>query len=411
MQSELARPARERGYRWAILGITTASQTTASILNQGMPPLAPFIQSEFSLSRAQVGLLNLALGLGSYLTVAISGRIIDRFGERAMLLACGIISCFFAASMLLSHSFGATLVLLVLMGAGLAVSTPAGSKAVMAWFETRVRGTAMSIRQVGIPLGGMIASLILPTLAITFGWRQALTMGGVLALTGAAVAFLFYREPPSLEPAKTGVPRLVSFRDVLRNRNLWLISIYAIAMISAQFTFTLYLVVFSTERLGLSAVAAGELLALAQGVAVGARIGWGVVSDKVFGGDRRASMAIVAAIAGVSSIGFSFLHAGVPLSLLIGGTILLGSSAIGWNGLYITAVSEQAGQAAAGTALGLSLMVAQVGVLVFPPLFGLVADATGSYQPSWLMLGTFVLVATLPIYWVTAGVQLSSRRA
>jgi ACS family hexuronate transporter-like MFS transporter len=390
----------KHSYRWVILSITTVAQTTVSMLNQGIAPLAPFIQTEYALSRAQVGLLNLALGLGSYLTVAISGRLIDRLGERLMMLASGVIAGVLAATILASHGFLSTEVLIVLMGAGVAISTPAGSKAVMGWFDVRIRGTAMGIRQVGIPMGGMVSSLLLPPLALVMGWRGALTVAGGLAIAGSAMCWTFYRDPPAATPPRSGLPPVVSFRSILRNRDLWLISLYSIAMISAQFTFSLYLVVFATERLGQSVVAAGTLLALAQGVAVGARIAWGIVSDRVFGGDRRPAMAIIALLAGCSSIGFSFLHFGVPLWLVALAVIVLGASAIGWNGLYVTAISEVAGQASAGTALGLSLSVSQLGVLVVPPLFGLLADHTGSYQPAWIALGVFVLIGTLPIYRV-----------
>jgi nitrate/nitrite transporter NarK len=268
----------------------------------------------------------------------------------------------------------------------------------MGWFDTKLRGTAMGIRQIGIPLGAMVASLSLPPLALVIGWRGALAAAGGLAIAGALLCWRFYREPPDLGPARRSMPALVSFRTIMRNRGLWLISVYSIAMIAAQFTFSLYLVVFSTERLGLSLVAAGALLALAQGMGVVARIGWGIVSDRAFGGDRRPAMAIIAALAGLASIGFSFIHFGVPLWLLVLAVAVLGACSIGWQGLYVTSVSELAGQAAAGTALGLSLTVTQLGVVVVPPLFGLLADTTGSYQPAWLALGVFVLVGTLPIY-------------
>ncbi|MFI5266900.1 MAG: MFS transporter, partial [Chloroflexota bacterium] len=285
-------------------------------------------------------------------------------------------------------------------GAGGPVPPPPGSKAVMGWFDVRIRGTAMGIRQVGIPLGGMVASLLLPPLALVIGWRGALTAAGGLAIAGAVLCWSFYRDPPAVAAAKGGLPPVVSFRSILRNRNLWLISLYSIAMISAQFTFSLYLVIFATERLGQSVVAAGTLLALAQGVAVGARIAWGVVSDRVFGGDRRPAMAIIALLAGFSSIGFSFLHSGVPLWIVAMAVIVLGASAIGWNGLYVTAISEVAGQASAGTALGLSLAMSQRGVQIVPPLVGLLVDHPGSYQPAWIALGVFVLIGTLPIYKV-----------
>jgi len=367
---------------------------------EGIAPLAPFIQTEYALSRAQVGLLSLALGLGSYLTVAASGRLIDRLGERGMMLASGLIAGALSAAMLASHSFLSTEILVVIMGAGVAVSTPAGSKAVMGWFDVRIRGTAMGIRQVGIPLGGMVASLILPPLALVVGWRGALTVAGGVAIAGSVLCWSLYRDPPAIAAAKGGLPPVVSFGSILRNRNLWLISLYSIAMISAQFTFSLYLVVFATEGLGQSVVGAGTLLALAQGVAVGARIAWGVVSDRVFSGDRRPAMAIIALLAGFSSIGFSFMHSGVALWIVALAVIVLGASAIGWNGLYVTAISEVAGQASAGTGLGLSLAGSQLGVLIVPPLFGLLADRTGSYQPAWIALGVFVLVGTLPIYKV-----------
>jgi len=360
--------------------------------------LAPFIQSDYSLNRAQIGLLNLAVGAGSYATLILIGRLIDVLGERRMLLASGVIAGIFAATLLASHSFIGTLTLIALMMVGVSVNTPAGSKLVMGWFSEHVRGTAMGVRQVGIPMGGMIGSLTLPPLALAFGWRAAVMVAGALAVIGAVLCFALYREPPEVEPRKAGVPRVVSFSSVVRNKHLWLISIYAVGMISAQFTFSLYLVVFAHERLGLTVVGSGALLAVAQAVAVGARIGWGWLSDRAFGGDRRPAMAIIAVLCGLSSFGLAFLQSGVPLAVVIVPVITMGMSAIGWNGLYITSISELAGQHAAGTALGISMTVSQMAVIVVPPLFGLLADRAGAYQPAWLALGVFVLLMTSAIY-------------
>jgi MFS transporter, ACS family, hexuronate transporter len=181
---------------------------------------------------------------------------------------------------------------------------------------------------------------------------------------------------------------------------LWLISLYGIAMIAAQFTFSLYIVVFAYERLGWSPVASGGLLAVGQGVAIAARIGWGLVSDRVFGGDRQVPLAMLAVIAGLGSIGLSFVDRGAPLWIVLAATALLGASALGWQGVYVTAVSELAGQRTAGTALGVSLTIAQLGQLFAPPIFGLLADLSNSYQPSWVALGIFILLASLPVHWV-----------
>jgi nitrate/nitrite transporter NarK len=293
-----------------------------------------------------------------------------------------------------------TLGLVALLSVGTSIATPAGSKAVMGWFPPAIRGTAMGIRQVGIPVGGMIAGLLLPPLAVAFGWRVALAVGGTLAIVGSGLCFLFYREPPASGSTNSAPMRQVSFGQVARQRELWLISLYGIAMIAAQFTFSLYIVVFAHERLGFSTIASGALLAMSQGVAIVSRIAWGILSDRAFGSDRKAPLAIIAAIAGLGSIGLSFVDVGAPLWVVLCGAACLGSSALGWQGVYVTAVSEVAGQQAAGTALGLSLTVSQLGQLFAPPLFGLLADTTGSYRVSWLALGVFVLLASLPIHAV-----------
>lgn len=387
-----------RSYGWVILFLTTLAQSSVSVLSQSTAPIAPFVQDAFGLTRSELGYLNIALASGSYLTLTASGWLLDRVGERPMLLASGIIAGLFAASMLAAGDYHTTLGLVALMSIGTVISTPAGSKAVMGWFAPELRGTAMSIRQIGIPIGGMLAGALLPPLAESLGWRGALAVTALLPISGSVLCFAFYRDPP--EPAGPARRAAATLREMVGQRDLWLISLYGIAMIAAQFTFSLYIVVFAHERLGFSAVGAGLLLSAGHGVAIVARIGWGILSDRVFGGDRKLPLAVIAALAGLASLGVSFLDRGAPLGIALLATALLGASALGWQGIYVTAVSEMAGQAAAGRALGVSLTVAQLGQLLAPPLFGYLADRTLSYQASWTALGLFILVGSLPIYGV-----------
>jgi MFS transporter, ACS family, hexuronate transporter len=71
---------------------------------------------------------------------------------------------------------------------------------------------------------------------------------------------------------------------------------------------------------------------------------------------------------------------------------LLGLSAMGWNGLYLTRLSESVPMHAAATAMGASLTIAFVGMFLVSPLFGLAADLTGSYGVSWLGLAGWTVV-------------------
>ena len=74
---------------------------------------------------------------------------------------------------------------------------------------------------------------------------------------------------------------------------------------------------------------------------------------------------------------------------------LLGLSAMGWNGVYLTLLSESVPMHAAATAMGASLTIAFVGMFLVSPLFGLVADLTGSYAASWLGLAGWAVVGVV----------------
>ena len=58
---------------------------------------------------------------------------------------------------------------LLVVGAGYSTVQPGGSKSVASWFDGSRRGTAMGIRQAGLPLGAALASATLPLIGAAFG--------------------------------------------------------------------------------------------------------------------------------------------------------------------------------------------------------------------------------------------------
>ena len=393
-----ARRAEQRlAYGWVILFLTTFAQSSVSIVSQSMAPIAPFVQETFDLSRSQLAFLNIAMASGTYFTLVVSGRLIDRAGERIMLLACGVITGVFAVAMLTAQSFPMTLGIVALMSVGTSIATPAGSKAVMSWFAPRMRGTAMGIRQVGIPVGGMIAGLLLPPLAVAFGWRAALAIGGVLAILGTLVCCGFYRDAPSVESADPRrpdelqrhpppPPALVDqpVRDRHDLRAVHLQPLHRGVRPRAP---------------GLLARCGGALLALAQAVAIASRIFWGTLSDRAFRGDRKTPLAIIAAMAAAGSIGVSFLQPGVPCLARVRG-----------NGKSRRERARLAGRVRDGRLRaggpgrrGHGARPEPHRCAARPARSRRRSSATSPTrparcQPSWLMLGAFVFLASLPIY-------------
>ncbi len=387
------------GYRWIILILTTLSQTSISVISQGVPTLAPFFRSAFDLTTAQVGLLSSSMNVGSILTVMPSGRAVDILGERRVIGMGGLLAGLSVIGAALAPSFATTLACLSFSGLWLATSTPAGSKAVMTWFDSRNRALAMGIRQTGIPLGGTIAALALPAIAYWYSWRAALLTTGFIAILGSGSCYLGYREPGA-RAGHSLAGRPAPLVQLLRNRSIVATSLVAFVLVSGQYILVTYLILYLKETLATPLGVASGILALAQAAAVAGRVSWGRTSDRAFGGSRKTVIVLVALLASGASLALAALTPRTPVWLVALVAALFGFTIIGWNGLYVTLISELAGPDSAGTALGFSLTAVQMGIVVAPPLFGHLVDVTGSYRPAWVLLAAALAASTLLLYFV-----------
>jgi len=122
-----------------------------------------------------------------------------------------------------------------------------------------------------------------------------------------------------------------------------------------------------------------------------------VISDRFFGGRRRPGV-VVNALIGAGAYALLALGDRLPLAGLVPLALVAGVGAFGWVGLYFALVAEIGGARYAGLLTGVAVAFAWSGVLIGPPVFGLLVDRTGSYAWPWLALAAVGLgvAATLP---------------
>lgn len=376
-----------------MLGVAVVSQIGASYVHQGLPALAPLLQAEWSLSRAELGVVLSAINVGVLLTSAAAGHVVDRLGERPLLVAgpLGVA----AATLLAAFSPGPLLLTLALAGAGVALGTcaPSGGKAMLVWFPPRIRGLAMGLRQTSIPLAGVIAAPTLPLLALALGWRGALVVGAVIGALSALLVVVAYHDPPERGTAVAHHERagLAAFPALLRDRSLLATILLGPVLVAGQWTVVPYLGLYLYERFGWSVTEAAAYLALAQVGGVVGRIGWGLASDVVWGGRRKPALLLVPPVGALGALGLATLSHETPAWVVAALAVAMGASVIGWNGLLLAYVAEQAGPHRAGTAIGLAVSIIFIGAVVYPPAFGWLVDRAGSYQPAWLVLSVVLL--------------------
>ncbi|MHB0868481.1 MAG: MFS transporter [Chloroflexota bacterium] len=403
-------------YRWVALALALVAQISSSFVLQAPAPLAPLFQTELGLTKAEVGLLGSATSTGSWSMVLISGFLVDRFGIRRIMSLGLVVTGALLLSMALVGGYPQAIAVMFVAGVARGSVFPSSTKAVLEWFPPRTRATAMGIKQMGLPLAGVIAAAVLPAMGLVMGWRGAMAIPGlVIVAVGVATAIL-YRDATDrfqLSSSRAGIRMAIA--EMVHNRALLILCFMGFCFLIVQIALLAYLGLYFNDVVLASAlpdtavrlVAAGGYLALLQvGGALG-RVSWGMVSDRLFHGRRMVVLAIIGVLSAMMLLVVRGLGPGLPGWWLMGVVFVCGTMAVGWNGVYNAVLSETVGHKYAATGVGLSMTITEVGTITGPPLFGFIVDVTGSYQPAWLLLSAISLVGTL----VAAGAARGERGA
>lgn len=390
------------GQHWRMLLLAMSAQVAVSIIIQGVPTLAPFLQADLGLTRGQVGLFNSALMSGSLLAMFAAGWIVDVKGERVALIGGNLVVGCFCFAMLTTDGFLTALAVMFCAGIGGAFPTPAGSKAVMGWFPLHQRGTAMGIRQTGIPVGGALAAALLPAIALAAGWRAAVAAGGIGCFVTAALCAWAYRNPPAAPaPAKSarGGSRL---RDLL-TRDLVLMGLAGAVLTLGQFTLITYLALYLKETRGIPVAVSAGLLVLAQIAGAAGRILWGVWSDRLFHHRRKPALLLSNLLAAAGALALGWLPMPTPPWLLYALVAAYAFNTLGWHGCWVSLLVETSGSAQQGRTVGLGMTIMYPGIILLPPLFGWFVDTTHSWTWAWTLLAGLLLLGTALLVPVREG--------
>lgn len=378
-----------------MLALVTLAHALGSFSALAVAPLTPFLVDALHLTRGQVGLFLPAAYLGGVVMSLPAGWVTDRVGVRMSLAGGLVLIGVMVALAARAESLWGVLGCLVVAGFGFSVLNPATGKAVLDWFPPRRRGVAMGIKQTGLTLGGVASALVLPPLAASADWRHAL---GAAGLTSVACGFLVATAYRSVRVESASAPldpgRLREALGFLWRPGVLVVMTCGLALSMTQSALLAYLTLYGREVLELSAVQAGRLLALAQIGGAAGRLGWGIVSDRVFQSRRRPGIVISATLAVVT---FALLAVGgnLPGAFVALLALAAGTAAFGWVGLYLTLVAELGGARYAGLLTGLAVVFSWSGVLVGPPLFGALLQGSGRWETPWLVFSVLPLMVAL----------------
>jgi ACS family hexuronate transporter-like MFS transporter len=290
----------------------------------------PYLKADFRLSSSVAGIFGTSANIGRAIGGTLSIGPVDRYGKRRMILLGGATSGVLAILAALSPPAPLTLVLLIASGVAQTVAILAGITAVATWFRTAGRGVAMGIRQAAVPVAGTLAAASLPILALELGWRNALFVAGGTSIVASVLGTAIYRDYGRTDGGLGPLAgRRGAVRAVLRDRDVSGAEFAGAVLAAGQFVTLTYIKLFLIEDLHTSLRFAALVLTLTQVAGVVGRIGWGLLSDLVFGGQRKGVLLVILLLAAGASLGLGLAGDGQSVALALSMALLLGLTTVG----------------------------------------------------------------------------------
>ena len=375
------------------LGVTLAIQMFTALAATSTSVLAPVIGRDLAIAPKLIGVFVGILYAGSMTASLASGMFIERHGairvSQICVLLCATGALMVAVGTILPDT--AILALAVaplVIGLGYGPITPASSHVLARTAPPSRMALTFSIKQTGVPAGAALAGAMLPLLALQIGWRATLSL---VAAAGIAIALAAQLVRTMLDTGQRPAPmpslaRIVApLGHILRTPVLTELAAVAFVYAALQVCLMSFLVVYLTESLGYSLVAAGLALTVANVGGIVGRILWGAVADLHVA--PRTLLGLIGMAAGACAWSTATFGAEWPIAAILVLCGLFGTTAIGWNGVQLAEVARNAPADEVGAITGAAGFITFGGVVVGPPTFALIAALTGGYRTGFAVFG------------------------
>ena len=373
---------------FAVLTIASMSVFAVSVL-------APEIAATASVDPTWVGAFMAITYIFAMLAGTITGNLVDRYGA---IRVCQMTLLLSAASLLMLSSALLPLLIIsaILLGMAYGPLNPASAHILVRLGSARWRPLIFSVKQTGVPAGGALAGAVLPLLVQQWGWRSAAWL-----IVGLALCVLLWLQPlqarfetDRIAPRRLGLTSVFGpIALVLRHPELRRLTLVAFAYAGCQVSVGAFYVVYLVTAENMSLAQAGSAFAFVQIGGIAGRIVWGWLAGRWFA--PRTLLAVIGFLTALNLVTTTLVHADWPFVLIALQGLILGASSFGWNGVFLSEAASLAPEGRAGDTTGGVQFIMFGGVVVVPPMFGLLAGLSGSYALAFYAVATVALAAVI----------------
>jgi MFS transporter, ACS family, hexuronate transporter len=394
--------------RWVICALLFFATTINYIDRQIIGILKPTLQGELGWSETDYGNIVFWFQAAYAIGLLACGPLIDRIGSR--LGYAGAIGVWSLAAMAhaLFRTAGGFSIARFALGLGESANFPAAIKSVAEWFPKKERALAAGILNAGANVGAIATPIVVPVLAINYGWRAAFIVTGLLGFIWLIAWLWFYRAPAehkNVSPeelayinsdAPTNAEEVrIPWRKLFRYRGTWAFVTAKFLTDPVWYLFLFWLPDFFAKRHGLDLKTFGPPLIAVYLLADVGSIGGGWLSSALikrgYSVNAGRKLALLVCALCVTPIIFASSVSSLTAAVAIIG--LAAAAHQGWSSNLYTMVSDTFPRRSVASVMGIGGAAGAVGGMIMAKYVGHVLDTVGSYLPVFLWAGSAYLIA------------------
>lgn len=397
-------------YRWRIVVLLFFATTINYIDRQILGMLKPFIGADLHISEADYGYIVSAFQAAYAIGLLFVGVMIDKFGTKISyaiaVIVWSLAGCLHAA---VRNAFGFG-VMRFLLGIGESANFPAAIKSTAEWFPKKERALATGLFNSGANMGAILAPVIVSVITVTYGWRWAFIITGLLGFIWVIFWLIYYKLPRNVSKLKkeeydyihsdeqeggeeTG--EKLSWFQLIRRRESAGICLARFICDWVWWFFLFWTPDFLNKTYGVDITQMVMPLIIIYTFAAFGGVAGGAVSTTLINKGKSVSFARKAAllICACCVIPIVFIPVLNSLWIAVGLISLAAFAHQGWASNIYTVVSDYFPKNAVGSMTGLAGFSGSMGGILAAIFVGQVLDITGSYFLIFLIAGFAYVVA------------------
>jgi ACS family hexuronate transporter-like MFS transporter len=397
--------------RWLICALLFFAATINYIDRQVIGILKPTLQTEIGWTEVEYSWIVFSFQAAYAIGLLLVGGLIDKIGTRLGSSLSITVWSIAAMAHALAHSVMGFAAARFALGIGEAGYFPAAIKTTAEWFPKKERALATGIFNSGTNVGALTTPLIVPWIAINYGWQMAFIITGAIGFIWLVFWLLIYRKPeddPKLSQAELAYIRSdppestvkIPWARLFPHRQTWAFALGKFLTDPIWWVYLFWLPDFLNKQHGLDLKNFGIPLAVIYIIADVGSIGGGWLSSALIkrgwsiNAGRKTAM-LICALA-VVPIVFAAQTANLWIAVLLIG--IAAAAHQGWSANIFTLASDMFPRQAVGSVVGIGGMFGSIGGMLIALVVGQILQLTGSYVPIFAIAASAYLIALLIIH-------------